>query len=138
MSFHPLKLLGTVSARMRSALATCILVALTIAAIGCIAHPRTAAHSHGETLALAHHGNLSAKFADSAPQAPGSAEICVPVGRAMTEGQQTAPAQAPATAVPAVVTAGVSLPALQYRRVLRRLAANAGRSTLISVCRWRI
>lgn len=138
MSFHPLKTLGTVGARMRSALAACILVALTIAAMECVEHPHTVGHAHGTTLALPQHVSASAEFSGAAPHLPYSAEICVPAGRSLTAGQETAPSHASAPAVPLTVAVSVWPLAARRRPLLRPLAANGGRFTLISVCRWRI
>lgn len=135
MPFHPLRILYGAAGRMRSALAACILAAVTIASIICVVHPQTAGHSHGETLAPPHH--RTAEFTSGAPQVPDSAELCLPAGRSLAEANP-APAHTPAAAIPAVTGVTISFPMARRQPVPRRLAVNTGRFTLIRDCRWRI
>ncbi|MFI5618676.1 hypothetical protein [Streptomyces sp. NPDC051567] len=138
MPSRPFRLLGTATARLRGALAVCLIVSLAIVSIGCLTHPRTAGHSHSQASGFPPHAHIGAETGGDSPQVPDSAETCVPFGRPLAEARQAAPAHTPAAALPAPAGVEAVLPAVRYPPALRRLAANTGRSTLISVCRWRV
>lgn len=137
MSFHPLTVLGTTSARMRRVLIACLLAALAIAAIDCAVHSHTAGHSHAETSALSRHATTSTEFTGKAPALPHSAVVCVQAARAV---QQTALPNAPSDAAPAVAVVATLImwPAATHRQRPRAPAIRTGRHTLTHVCRWRI